>query len=349
MTSMITVRAETLLRWAITVLEKAGASHPAAVATAEALVDANQRGLDSHGVTQLHFYLPGLKAGTMRGAAEPTVETDLPAAAVVDGHHGLGPYVARFAMDLCCSKARSAGAAVVGVRNSTHFGAASCVSEQAAYQNCIGIVVSNSDPGMGPPGALGPILGTNPLAVAAPFRREQPVSLDIATSVAAQSKVVLAAREGRAIPTGWAIGPDGEPTTDPASALAGAMLPMAGHKGFGLAVIIDILAGCLTGSALSPEISNDPAHPAQQRTGHLLIAIAVDRFVTAEHYGSRLERLAHTVHTAPRAPGTDRFLLPGELEASEARQRATEGIPLASASASLLAEIGATHGVPFPP
>jgi len=349
MTGRITVRAEALLRWAATVLEKAGASHPAAVATAEALVDANQRGLDSHGVTQLHFYLPGLKAGTTRGDAEPTVETDLPAAAVVDGHDGLGPYVARFAMDLCCSKARSAGAAVVGVRNSTHFGAASCVSEQAACQHCIGIVVSNSDPGMSPPGALGPVLGTNPLAVAAPFRHEQPVSLDIATSVAAQSKVVLAAREGRAIPAGWATGPDGQPTTDPTSALAGAMLPMGGHKGFGLAVIIDILAGCLTGSALSPEISNDPAHPAPQRTGHLLIAISIDRFVTAEHYGSALERLAHTVHTAPRAPGTDRFLLPGELEASAARRRQAGGIPFAGVTASLLAEIGTTHGVPFPP
>jgi ureidoglycolate dehydrogenase (NAD+) len=348
MTSRITVRAETLLRWTTTVLEKAGASHPAAAATAEALVDANQRGLDSHGVTQLHFYLPGLEAGTTKGDAEPTVETDLPAAAVVDGHGGLGPYVARFAMDLCCSKARSAGAAVAGVRNSTHFGAASCISEQAAYRNCIGIVVSNSDPSMSPLGALGPILGTNPLAVAAPFRHEQLVSLDIATSVAAQSKVVLAAREGRVIPSGWAIGPDGQPTTDPSSALAGAMLPMAGHKGFGLAVIIDILAGCLTGSAISPEISNDPAHPAQQRTGHLLIAIAVDRFVTVESYGSALERLAHTVHTAPRAPGTDRFLLPGELEASAARRRAAGGIPFDSVSAGLLAEIGATYRVPFP-
>jgi LDH2 family malate/lactate/ureidoglycolate dehydrogenase len=349
MTGMITVRGEDLLRWTTRVLETAGASRPAAVATAESLVDANRRGLDSHGVIQLHFYLPGLEAGTTAGDAEPTIETDFPAAAVVDGHHALGPYVARFAMDLCCSKARSAGAAVVGVRNSTHFGAASCVSEHAAYQNCVGIVVSNSDPGMSPAGALGPILGTNPLAVAAPFQHEQPVSLDIATSVAAQGKVVLAAREGRAIPTGWAIGPDGQPTTDPASALAGAMLPMAGHKGFGLAVIIDILAGCLTGSALSPEISNDPADPAQQRTGHLLIAIPVDRFVTAEHYASALERLASTVHTAPRTPGTDRFLLPGELEASAARRRAAGGIPLDSASASLLTEIGATHGVPFPP
>jgi LDH2 family malate/lactate/ureidoglycolate dehydrogenase len=349
MTEVITIRAEALLRWTIKVLELSGASHSAAAATAESLVDANRRGLDSHGVIQLHFYLPGLKAGTTSGDAEPTVEADLPAAAVVDGHHALGPYVAQFAMDLCCSKARSVGAAVVGVRNSTHFGAASCVSEQAARQNCIGIVVSNSDPGMSPPGALGPVLGTNPLAVAAPSQRGRPVSFDIATSVVAHGKVVLAAREGRAIPSGWAIGPDGRPTTDPTSALAGAMLPMAGHKGFGLAVMIDILAGCLTGSALSPEISNDPAHPAQQRTGHLLIAIAVDRFVTAEQYSSALERLAHTVHTAPRAPGTGRFLLPGELEASAAQQRAAEGIPLDSASVSLLAEIGATHCVPFPP
>ena len=206
MTDML-VSLETLEAWTVRVLERAGASSEAAVATAKALVDANRRGVDSHGVVQLYFYLPGLRAGTTRGDAEPSIEVDLPAAALVDGHDGLGPYIAGFAMDLCCTKARSAGAAAVGVRNSSHFGASSVYAEQATRKGCFGLVFTNSDPGMSPLGALGPILGTNPITLAAPNGSRPPVSLDIATSVVAQGKVVLAEREGRTIPAGWAIGP----------------------------------------------------------------------------------------------------------------------------------------------
>ena len=341
------VSLETLEAWTVRVLERAGASNDAAVATAKALVDANRRGVDSHGVVQLYFYLPGLRAGTTRGDAKPSIEVDLPAVALIDGHDGLGPYIAGFAMDLCCAKARSAGAAAVGVRNSSHFGAASVYAEQATRQGCFGLVFTNSDPGMSPLGALGPILGTNPIAMAAPNGSRPPVSLDIATSVVAQGKVVLAEREGRAIPEGWAIGPDGAGTTDPAAALAGAMLPMGGHKGFGLAAMIDILSACLTGSSLSPDISNDPANPAPQRTGHLFIAIRVDALANSDQYLSSLDRLASAVHSADRAAGIPEFLLPGEKEARQATRR-KDGVPLDDASAALLATLGEEYGASFP-
>ena len=341
------VSLEALEAWTVQVLERTGASSDAAVATAKALVDANRRGVDSHGVVQLYFYLPGLRAGTTQGDAEPSVEVDLPAAAIVDGHDGLGPYIAGFAMELCCTKARSAGAATVGVRNSSHFGAASVYAEQATRQGCFGLVFTNSDPGMSPLGALGPILGTNPIAMAAPNGSGAPISLDIATSVVAQGKVVLAAREGTAIPEGWAIGPDGAATTDPAVALSGAMLPMGGHKGFGLAAMIDILSACLTGSAVSPDIPNDPVNPAPQRTGHLFIAISVDALADPDQYLSSIERLASVVHSAARSPGTPEFLLPGEREAMEATRRRS-GVPLDDASAALLSALGAEYGAPFP-
>src|SRR5262249_11378 len=144
----------------------------------------------------------------------------------------LGAYVASFAMSLCCDKAGTAGAAAVAVRNSGHFGAASYYANMAASRGCVGIALSNSDPGMAPLGALGPILGTNPLAISAPSAPGLPTpSLDIATSVVAQGKIILAARAGTKIPGDWAIGPDGRPTKEPDDALAGAVLPMAGHKG----------------------------------------------------------------------------------------------------------------------
>lgn len=337
-----------LAEWAAALLERNGASAAAAHATAEVLVDADRRGLSSHGVAQLQFYLPSLRAGATSGDTEPTIVVETASMALVDGQLGLGAYVARFAMDLCSKKAKVSGAAVVGVRNSSHFGAASCYAEQAARAGCIGICMSNSDPGLAPLGARGPILGTNPIALAAPRQDLPPISLDVATSVAAQSKVFAAARAGRTIPPDWAIGPDGRPTTDPATALAGAMLPMAGHKGFGLALMIDVICGALTGSALSPDISNDPHAPRPQRTGHFFVALDVAHFGECSSYLASLDRLERTVHNAPRAPDVAAYLLPGEIEASTAKQRESEGVHLDEPAADQLRELGWDYGVPFP-
>jgi LDH2 family malate/lactate/ureidoglycolate dehydrogenase len=348
-TDASSIGAEDLSSWTVSILRAAGASPPAAAATARTLVDANLRGLDSHGVVFLSFYLPRLRSGATNGAAEPELLVDLPALALVDGHDGLGGYVATFAMDHCCDKATTAGAAVVAVRNSTHFGAASCYADQAARRDCIGIVLSNSDPGMGPLGALAPVLGTNPLAIAAPGADERlGPSLDMATSVVAQGKIILASRAGQAIPDGWAIGADGAPTTDPDDALSNSVLPMAGHKGFALAFMIDVLAGCLPGALTSPWIPGDPAAPEPQGTGHLMLAIHVPAIARQTAYGESLRRLAEHVHEAPRADWAAPFLIPGEPEARTQRERAVEGIPLTPSTLSLLRALGEEYGVRFP-
>jgi LDH2 family malate/lactate/ureidoglycolate dehydrogenase len=339
----------TLEEWTIEILREAGASDVAARATAHALVDANVRGLDSHGVVFLAFYLPRLRAGTTRGDIEPRLVVDLPAAAVIDGRDGLGAYLATYAMDLCCAKAREVGAAVVGVRNSSHFGAASRYSEQAAGLGCAGIALSNSDPGMGPVGALKPVLGTNPLAIAAPAAPGGATpSLDIATSVVAQGKVILALRAGEQIPEGWAIGTDGAPTTDPTDALANSVLPFGGHKGFALAFMLDVLTGCLTGADTSPHIPGDPNDPRPQGTGHLFVAIHVDSLAEREAYDASLRDLAASVHDAPRAEWADPFLTPGDREAQSRSERTTGGIPLTPSTVELLRGLGAEHGVAFP-
>jgi LDH2 family malate/lactate/ureidoglycolate dehydrogenase len=268
--------------------------------------------------------------------------------ALVDGHDALGPYVASFAMGLCCDKAEGSGAAVVAVRNSSHFGAASCYAELAAQRGCVGIVLSNSDPGMGPPGALGPVLGTNPLAVAAPPAPSVPMpSLDFATSVVAQARIILARLAGERIPNDWAIGPDGRATGDPERALAGAVLPMGGHKGFALAFMIDVLSGCLPGALTSPEIEGDPGAPQPQGTGHCFAAIRVEALRPREDYERSLRDLAGAVHDAPRAPWAEPFLIPGEREQKVAADR-VGGIPLAKAALTLLRSLGDEYGVPFP-
>ena len=337
-----------LERWGVAMLVAAGASHEAAEATARALVDANERGVDSHGIVFLHFYLPRLRSGITRGDAEPEVLIDLPALALVDGHAGLGAYIATFAMNLCCDKALAVGAAAVAVRNSGHFAAASSYTELAARRGCIGLLVSNSDPGMAPLGALAPILGTNPVAVAAPAAPGVPLpSLDMATSVVAQSKVILASRAGESIPEEWAIGSDGAPTDDPDDALANSVLPMAGYKGFGLAFMVDVLAGCLPRARISPEIEEGTDIDDPQQTGHCFIAVHVDALGDRATYEELLGRLADAVHSAPRADWADTFITPGEREAATRAERAT-GIPFTASVADLLVALGAEYGIPFP-
>jgi LDH2 family malate/lactate/ureidoglycolate dehydrogenase len=337
-----------LEEWATAVLRAAGASDAAAKATACALVDADRRGLDSHGVVFLHFYLPRLRARTTRGDVTPEVVVDLPALALVDGHHGLGAFVATFAMELCCDKAERAGAAVVAVRNSSHFGAASCYAELAAARACIGIALSNSDAGMAPLGGLGPVLGTNPLAIAAPDAPGVATpSLDIATSVVAQGRIILAQRAGTSIPPDWAIGPDGRPSDNPQEALAGAMLPMAGHKGFALAFMIDVLTGCLPGALLSTEIQGDPHDPEPQGTGHCFVAIRVESLRGRGEYEKSLAKLADAVHAAPRAEWAEAFMTPGEREARTAEERESV-VPLPVSTLELLRSLGREYSVPFP-
>jgi LDH2 family malate/lactate/ureidoglycolate dehydrogenase len=340
---------DTLHAWAGAILRAAGASARAAEATATSLVDASVRGLDSHGLVFLAFYLPRLERGTTRGDADPEVVTDLPAFALVDGHDALGAYVSRFAMDVCCQKARAAGAAAVAVRNSSHFGAASCYAEQAVGHGCVGIVFSNSDPGMAPLGALAPVLGTNPLAIAAPGAPGMAApSLDMATSVVAQGKLILAQRAGESIPRDWAIGIDGRATTDPAAGLANSVLPMAGHKGFALAAMIDVLAGCIPGASISPHIPGDPEADRPQNAGHLMLAIDIAVSGESDAYAESVRDLAAQVHGALRATGTEPFQLPGEREALTAQRRLRDGVPLSASTTGLLRGLGARYGLAFP-
>lgn len=345
---MLAVTPDALCDWATEILRATGASREAAEATARSLVSANQRGLDSHGAVFLHFYLPRLRAGTTRGDARPEVVVDLPGLALVDGHDGLGAYVATFAMELCCEKAATAGAAVVVVRRSSHFGAASCYAELAARRHCIGLVLSNGDPGLAPLGALAPILGTNPIAIAAPRAPGTPIpSLDIATSVVAQGRIIVAARAGALIPKDWAIGPDGTPTDDPEQALANSVLPLASYKGFGLAFMIDVLSGCLPGALISPDIEGSPDALVPQGTGHFLVAVKIEAVRDRQDYEEALERLVDAVQSAVRADWADPFLIPGEREARVAEERA-QSIPLDAPTTRLLSSLGEEFGVPFP-
>jgi LDH2 family malate/lactate/ureidoglycolate dehydrogenase len=340
------VDAGALTAWVEEVLVLAGVAGAAAAATAEGLVDANRRGLDSHGVVLLDMYLPRLRDGVINGRAEPSVSVDAPAAVLIDGDGGLGHYVGGYALEVVCERARACGVALALVRRSTHFGAASWYSNRAAERGFVSLVLSNGGPCMAPLGGRAPILGNNPVALAAPPAPGSPLpSLDFATSVVAWGRVADAARTGQSIPPAWAMGPDGLPTADPAVALEGALLPAGDYKGFGLAFMTDVLAACVAGSPISPAIVSDGS--VVESVGHCLIAIDVDRFCERAAYEESLGRLVEAVHGAPRASGADPFMIPGEREARAARERASS-IPLAPATVALLEPWADAFGVPLP-
>ena len=335
--------------WAGAILEANGASVDAAKVTAASLVDAERRGISTHGLAQLRQYLPRLRAGAIDGSSRALeTVTDLGGLAVVDGRNGLGAHVMADSIDVACEKARDAGAAVVLVRNSNHFGAASWFTNRAANSGCFAIVLSNSDPGMATAGSLRPVLGTNPLAIAAPPGNEGDVpSLDIATSAVALGKVRLASQRGESIPLGWAIGADGQPTTDPGTALEGSMLPMGGHKGFGLAFMIDVLVGAVAGSNMSPSIGSDAQSSTPQRVGHAIVAIQVGQVRPIREYSDELDALVGRLRASPRRPGADPVLFPGESEARVCDQRQTH-VPIEPAAVMELEALGQEYGRPFP-
>ena len=340
------IAGDALTAWVEEMLRCAGVAEPAAATTAAGLVDANRRGLDSHGVVLLDMYLPRLRDGAINGTARPSIVVDAPAAVLVDGDRGLGHFVGTYALDISCERARTCGVALALVRNSTHFGAASWFSNRAAEQGFVALVVSNGGPCMAPLGGLAPILGNNPLAFAAPSAPGVPLpSLDIATSVVAWGRVAAAARDERDIPEAWAMGPDGRPTTAPERALEGALLPMGDYKGFGLAFMNDVLTACVTGATGSPSIVYDGSAP--EMLGHCLITIGLERFRDRAGYEGALERLVGAVHDAPRAEGVDPFMIPGEREARVAEERA-RSIPIDATTVGLLEEWASVYGVPLP-
>lgn len=338
----MTVSFDRLEYWATRVLVAAGASDMAAALTAESCVRANRRGLDSHGVVYLETYVRRLKAGVVDGMAEPEVVEARPSLALVDGHFAPGALVGAFAMDWSCEHAATNGVAAAVTRNSSHFGAASFFSERAARRGFIGMVLSNSDPGLGPEGALAPVLGTNPLAVAGPPADGVLPSLDIAASVAAQGRVGLAARRGEAIPSDWALGRDGRPTTDAAEALRNTMLPVGGYKGLGLAFVIDLLSGCLGGGLVSPQLLEE------RGASQLFVAFKVGAVGDPDDYSHRLRELVAAVHDAPRADWAAPFLVPGERETHTAHDRGSS-MRFDDATVAVLRAVGADCGVPFPP
>ena len=332
--------AAALRAFCLEALERAGLRHADAALVAESLIEADLRGVHSHGALRVGVYVDRLKAGSINPEAELEILHDSGAVAVADAQAGAGIALAARAMDLAIAKARAHGIGAVSVRNSNHCGMLAFFAMRALDAGCIGMAASNADAQVAPWGARAKFLGTNPIAVAVPARDEMPLVLDMATSVVAHARVKGAADRGESIPADWAIDPSGRPTTDPAQAMAGALLPFGAFKGSGIALLVDVLAGLLPGGRSGPEIV-----PLYQRlgepqgVGHFFLALRVETFEPLEAFTRRVDETIRRIRALPPAPGAERALLPGEQAFRRAREYRAQGIPL---PADAVAEIART-------
>jgi LDH2 family malate/lactate/ureidoglycolate dehydrogenase len=357
------------LRYSVEVLQEfaarcfvaVGMEQADAALVADTLVAAELRGVTSHGLVRLPVYLGNLKDGLVDATARPTLGADGPAVALVDGKRAMGQVASKFGMDLAIARARDNGIAAVTVRNSNHFGAGAYWAMLALPERMIGIAMTNGAVAMAPTGGVTPLLGNNPIAVASPAGEELPIVLDMAQTMVARGWIKLAAMRGQQLPDGWAQDARGKPTNDPAAALDGSLLPIGGYKGYGLAVIVELLTAALSGAAMGPALENmgftagaleetrQPVHEAGgSGTGHFFAAIDIGRFLPFDVYTGRVDALVRTMKASELADGVDTILLPGEREFLTERARRADGIAISAEVAPELRAANDLTGVPLP-
>jgi len=325
------IRLEDLKSFLKECLKKEGVSEENARIIAEVLAETDAYGTHSHGTVNLINYIKKAKVGGLDIRANPIIVKEGPAFAIMDGQNGMGMVSGYKGMDLACKKAKEFGVGLVTVRNSTHFGAAGYYANMAALRGMFGISMSNVDPNMTVPGAKGMLIGNNPIAYAAPAHKLPTVSLDVAMSNVASLKVVKARKEGKTIPDTWIVDKDGLPTTDPSHyPEEGAMQPMAGHKGYGLAVMVEMLTGGLSGGCMSM-LDNIVSWlfeiETPNRVCHTFISIDIDQFVGRDAFMKRMDDMIDVLHNAPKAKGSERIFVPGEIE-WENYKKAKDGLVL---------------------
>ena len=339
------IEVDRLKEWATALLVQWGYRDEDADYLATTLVDANSRGVDSHGVIRLPAYEKRIAAELVSATATPVVTID-GSVIKVDAAGAAGQLAAKAAVEAALDLSRTTGIATAAVHGSTHFGTAGYYARWLAERGAVAIVVSNSEPIVVPFGGKDALLGTNPFAFAAPTEGD-PISLDMATSTSAMGKVFVAQAEGKQIPDTWGVDSDGAPTTDPNA--INALLPVGGPKGYGLGFLVEILGGVLAGAAVSHGLGNmynDFSKP--QDVGHWLVAIDIEHFMPLATFKQRMQALTDLAHGSTPAPGFSSVLVPGEPEENTRRSRLADGIPLADATVDELRELGERFGVAFP-
>ena len=319
------IKGETLRRFCVEVLETLNLSPEHAAICADALVDADLRGIDTHGIMRLPTYVGYLKEGYYNARPNVRILKESPVHALFDGDLGLGFIVSAEAMRWCIARAKESGFAMAGVRNSRHNGAAGYWAIMAAEAGLIGFASTNVIPVMAPPGSMRATHGNNPMSVAVPASEQPMLVLDMASSNKAWGNILNYKREGKSIPLGWGIDAEGNDTDDPAKVAS--LLPFGegGYKGYGLSLVLDVLCGVLTGAAFARRFG---PKRLDDGVGHFFAAIDPQLFLPLDEFKANVDETLSEVRTAPRKAGVERIYIPGEIEAETKARRLREGIPI---------------------
>ncbi len=311
----VVVSEQRLLDLAIAALISGGMREKDAQLTARVLVLADMFGIRTHGISRVPQYLERVRLGGIDARAEVSVDRVAPGLALVDGKNGVGPLVGMIGLQSALEGAKQVGISAAFVRGSNHFGPIVPYAFLAAQEGCASIIASNATTTIAPWGGRDTRVGNNPLGVGVPNPGGDPIILDMAMSVAARAKIRNLLEKGEQMPAGWAADKDGKPTTDPREGLSGFLLPVGGHKGYGLAVMVDLLAGLLSGAAFLTNVQAWDKNPGiAQNLGHVFILIDTSKLGSGAWLHSRMTEFQSILHETPAADPANPVIAPGERE-----------------------------------
>jgi LDH2 family malate/lactate/ureidoglycolate dehydrogenase len=343
--------ADRLRAWTEQVFQKVGVSKNDAVLLTDSLIEANLRGVDTHGITRmLCVYVKRMQVGVVSPKTELKVLREHPSTALIDCENSIGQVASNHAMRMTIEKAKKTGVAFVATRHSNHYGAAAYWAMMALDQGMIGFSATNAPATVAPTGGRTAMLGTNPFAIAIPAGQEQPMVLDLATTVVARGRILLYAKQNKPLEPGWAFDAQGRPTTDAQAALKGLLAPIGGYKGYGIALAIDMLCGVMTGSSYGAHFPGFLADNMKNPTdvGSIFAAISIDSFMDLPEFKAGMDKAIREIKACTKAEGVKRIYIPGEIELETKAERLANGVPIPDAVVKDFVALGQELGVPFP-
>lgn len=342
------VHAEELREFGTCVFQAFGVPEKDALMVSDSLVAAELWGHSSHGMLRLPWYVDRLRTGAMEATDVSTVVMDSGAIVVLDGNHSIGQVMTMKAVEWGMSRAKTHGISAVAVRNSNHFGTAAYFTRVAAEKGFVTFLATNASPAMAPWGGKEKLIGTNPWSIAAPAGKRGVAVMDIANTAVARGKIYLAAERNEPIPDTWAADENGVPTTVASDAVHGLILPMAGHKGYVISFMMDVLAGVLTGSKFGKDVCGPYQADKRSGCGHLLITIDIESMMSADEFNTRINQLIEQVKSVPTAQGTPEIFFPGEIEDRNTEKHLKSGITVADNTWQSLSKLSEETGVALP-
>jgi ureidoglycolate dehydrogenase (NAD+) len=341
------VSPDALKRFCVKIMLLAGMNQHDAEISAGALVTTDMWGIHTHGVKQLRGLMKNFRDGRMDPGARPEIISEGIGWVQLDGHHGMPMVSSAAAVKKIVKKAKNSGIAIGTVKNSGHYGAAGYYAYLAARENMTGLSMTNVDPAMAVTGSKTSVLGTNPIAYAVPNGTAKPILFDVATSIVASSKIYILQDLGKEAPDGWLLDKDGLPTRDPSKyPKEGALMPMAGYKGYGLGLLVELLTGGLSGGVMGKDLTswmwpgNDPVNQS-----HTFIVINPELFLPFDVFVQKIKELENQIRNAPKAKGVERIYLPGEKEWERHEEALKSGMALPEHMMANLFGVAEDYGV----